>query len=140
MWFRGAYIAAMHGGDKDRATGVLSLTNEEPLVIVKSCIDVMWEIVREDGGDSRGSMVWEGEAALCRGGYRGIHEGSFGAEDGDIGRDWGSGSRRGSEVFTLRGGNKDVVGVNGDVLVKRGEEESIEYFLGYVGRCGRHGR
>ena len=84
-------------------------------------------------------MVWKGEAALRRGGYRGISEGSSAIEDGDIGCDWGFGSRRGSEVFTSRRGDKDVVGVNGDVLVKLGEEEIVEYFLGYAGGCGRHG-
>ena len=139
MRFGRAYVTAMCGGGKNRATRVLSLTNEEPLVVVKSCVDVMGEVVREDGGNSRSSVVGKGEAALRRGRYRGIHEGSSGAEDGDIGRDWGVGSCRGSEVFTPRGGDKDVVGVNGDVLVKRGEEESVEYFLGYAGRCGRHG-
>ena len=33
------------GGDKDRTAGVSSLTNEEPLVIVKACVDVVWEVV-----------------------------------------------------------------------------------------------
>ena len=129
----------MHGGNKDRTMGVSSLTNEEPLVVVKSCIDVMWEIVREDGGDSRGGVIWKGEAALRHSGYRGIHERSSCAEDGDVCCDWGFGSRRGSEVFTAWGGDKDIVRVDGDVFVERSEEESVEYFLGYAGRCGRHG-
>ena len=50
----------MCGGDKDRATGVSSLTNEEPLVVVKACVDIVWEVVGEDCGDSRYSVVREG--------------------------------------------------------------------------------
>ena len=45
VWFCRVYVAAMCGGDEDRATGVSSLTNEEPLVVVKARVDVMWEIV-----------------------------------------------------------------------------------------------
>ena len=36
---------AVRGGDEDRATGVSSLTPEEPLVIVKARVDVMWEVI-----------------------------------------------------------------------------------------------
>ena len=57
---------AMCRGDEDRATGMSSLTNEDPLVVVKARIDVMWEIVREDRGNSCDSMVRKGEASLCR--------------------------------------------------------------------------
>ena len=35
----------MHGGNEDRATRVSSLTDEEPLVVVKVCVDIMWEVV-----------------------------------------------------------------------------------------------
>ena len=53
-------------GDKDRATGVLSLTNEEPLVVVKAGIDIVWEVVGEDCSDSCYSVVRERETALRR--------------------------------------------------------------------------
>jgi hypothetical protein len=43
--FRRAHVAAMHGGDEDRATRVSSLTNEEPLGVVEACVDIMWEVV-----------------------------------------------------------------------------------------------
>ena len=43
--FRRVYIVAMRKGDKDRAARVSPLTNEEPLVVVKACIDIMWEVV-----------------------------------------------------------------------------------------------
>ena len=114
------------------------MANEEPLVVVETRVDIVWEVVREDGGDSRGSVVWKGKAALHRGGCRSVHEGSFGAEDRDVGRDRRIGSHWGSEVFASRGGNEDIVGVNSDVLVKRGKEESVEDFLGDLGRSGRH--
>ena len=129
----------MCGGDKDRATGVSSLTNEEPLVVVKACVDIMWEVIGEDCGDSRYGVVREGEASLCCGGCGSVRQRAFGAEDGHIGRDWGIGGHRGSEVFTSGGSDEDIVGVDGNVLVERGEEEGIEDFLGDSGRSGRHG-
>ena len=82
----------------------------------------------------------KGEKSRNSGGCRSVLEWTFGAEDRHIGRDWGSGSRRGLEVFASRGGDENIVGVNGDVLVKRGEEESIENFLGDLGGCRRHSR
>ena len=45
MWFCGAYIAAVGRWDKDRATGMPSLANEEPLVVVKVGIDIMGEVI-----------------------------------------------------------------------------------------------
>ena len=130
----------MCGGNKDRAMGVSSLTNEEPLVVVKACVDIMREVVREDCGGGRGSVVWKGKASLPHGGCGSILERAFGAEDGDVSRGWGSGGHRGSEVLAMGRGNEDVVGVNGDVFVKQGEEEGVEDFLGYAGGSGGHGR
>ena len=40
------HIMSLRGGDKDHATRVSSLTNEEPLVVVELCVDVMWEVIR----------------------------------------------------------------------------------------------
>ena len=67
MWFRGAYIVAMGGRDEDRAMGVPSLADEEPLMVMEACVDIVWEVIRKDGGDRRSSVVGEGETALCRG-------------------------------------------------------------------------
>ena len=130
----------MCGGDKDRATGVSSLTNEEPLVVVKSCVDVVWEVVGKDCGDSRCRVVREGEASLRRGRRGGVCEGASGTEDRDVSRARGIGGHRGSEVLAARGGDEDVVGVNGDVLVEWGKEKSVEDFLGYLRGGGRHGQ
>jgi hypothetical protein len=77
---------------------------------------------------------------LRRGGCRSVCERAPGAQDGDISRDWGIGVHRGSEILASGGGDEHVVGIDGDVLVKWGEEESVEYFLGYAGRRRRHGR
>ena len=134
-----AYIAAMREGDKDRAPGVSSLANEEPLVVVKSCVDIVREVIGENGGDGCYSVVGEGETSLCRGRCGSVSQRTFGTEDGYIGcgRDtWGC---RRSEVFALRGGDENIVGVNGNVFVEWGEEESVEDFLGDLGRSGRHG-
>ena len=128
----------MCGGDKDRATWVSSLTNEEPLVVVKSCVDIVWEVVGEDCGDSRYSVVREGETSLCRGRCGNVRQGSSGVEDGYIGRGWGIGGRRGSEVFASGGSDEDVVGVDGNVLVERGKEEGVEDFLSDLGGSRRH--
>ena len=128
----------MCGGDKDRVTGVSSLTNEEPLVVVKVRIDIVWEVVRENCGDSRGSVVRKGEAPLCRGGCGSSVEGLSSTEDGDVSRDRGSGGHWGSEVFVSRGGDEHVVGINSDVFVKWGEEKGVEDFLSDSGGSGRH--
>ena len=128
----------MRGGDEDRTAGMSSLTNEEPLVVMKACIDVVWEVIREDCGDGRGSMVRKGEASLCRGRCRYVCEGAFGAEDRDIGCNRGIGGHRGSEVFAAGRGDEDVVGVDGDIFVERREEKSIEDLLSDVGGSGRH--
>ena len=101
MRFRRAYVAAMCGGDKDRATRVSSLTNEEPLVVVKARVDIVWKVIRENGGDSRYGVVGKGEASLCRGGCRSAFEGAFGAEDGNVGCDRGVGSGRSSSFIYM---------------------------------------
>ena len=129
----------MCGGDKDRATGVSSLTNEEPLVVVESGIDIVREVVGEDCGDSRYSVVGEGETPLCRGRCGSVRQRTSGAEDGYIGCGWGIGGHWGSEVFASGGSDEDVVGVDGNVLVERGKEKGVENFLGDLGGSGRHG-
>ena len=130
----------MRGGDEDRAMGVLSLADEEPVVIVEACVDVVREVIREDRGNGRDGVVREGETPLRRGGCGSVRKRTFGIENGYISRGWGIHSRWGSKVFTLRGGDKDVVGVNGDVLVEWSKEESVEDFLSNLGGSGRHGR
>ena len=40
-----AHVVTMHGGDEDCATGMSSLTDEEPLMVVKACVNIMWEVV-----------------------------------------------------------------------------------------------
>ena len=114
------------------------MTNEKPLVVVKAGVDVMWEVIREDGGYGRDSVVGKGEAPLRHGGGGGIHERVFGAENRDISRGQGSGGHRGSEVLALGRGDEDIVGVDGDILMEWGEEEGIKNFLSYLGRRGRH--
>ena len=73
----------MHGGDKDHAMGVSSLTNEEPLMVVKARINIVWEVVRENCGNGRGSVVWKGKVPLRRGGCGSVFKRTFCAEDGD---------------------------------------------------------
>ena len=128
----------MHGGNEDCVTRVSSLTDEEPLVVVKAGIDIMQEVVRKNCGDSRGSVVRKGEAPLRRGGCGSFLERSLSAEDGDVSCDRSGGGHRGSKVFASRGGDEYVVRINGDVFVKRGEEEGIEDFLSDLGGSGRH--
>ena len=138
MRLRRAHITAVCGRDKDRATWVSSLANEEPLVVVKAGIDIVREVVGKDCGDSHDGVIREGETALCCGGCRSVCEGTFGGEDRDVGRGRGSGGHRGSEVFMARRGDKDIVGVNGNIFMKQGKEESVEDFLSDLGRSGRH--
>ena len=130
----------MCGGSKDRATWVSSVTNEEPLVVMKACVDIVWEVVRENHSDSHNGVVWKGETPLRRGGDGSVGKRTTGTEDRDICRGWSGGGHWGSEVFSSRGGDENVVWVNGNIFVKRGEEESVEDFLGDSGRSGRHSR
>ena len=41
----GAHITAMRGGNKNHATRMLSLANEEPLVVVKAGVDIVWKVI-----------------------------------------------------------------------------------------------
>ena len=138
MRFRGAYITTMCGGDKDCAARVSSLTNEEPLVVVKACVDIVWKVIREDGGDSRYGMVGKGETPLCRGGRGNVREGAFGTKNRDVSRNRGSGVQWGSDIFASRRGDEDIVGVDSDIFMEGGEEEGIEDFLSDLRRGGRH--
>ena len=128
----------MGGWDKDRATRVSSLANEEPLVVVEAGVDIVREVIGEDCGDSHDGMIREGETSLCCGGRGSVCEGALSSEDRDVGRDRSTSGRRGSEVFAARRGDKDVVGVNSNVFMKRGEKESVEDFLSDLGGSGRH--
>ena len=107
-------------------------------MVVKACVDIVWEVVRENGSNGRDGVVWKGKASLCRGGRGGVFEGSFSAENRDISRSWSRGGHRGSEVFASRGSDEDVVGVNSDIFVERGKEERIKDLLSDLGRSGRH--
>ena len=40
-----AHVAAMRRGDEDCVAGVSSLTNEEPLVVVKVCVNIVREVI-----------------------------------------------------------------------------------------------
>ena len=115
------------------------MANEEPLVVVKTGVDVVREVVRKDCGDSRDSVVREGEVSLCRGRCGSIRQRTLGAEDGYISRGWGFCVHWGSEVFALGGSDEDIIGIDGDILVERGEEESVKDLLGDSRRSGRHG-
>ena len=130
---------AVGGWNKDRATRVSPLANEEPLVVVKAGVDIMGKVIREDCGDSCGSVVREREASLCCGRYGSVRQRTSGAEDGYIGRGRGVGGHRRSEVFASGGSDEDVVRVDGNVLMERGKEEGVEDFLGDLRRSGRHG-
>ena len=98
-----------------------SLANEEPLVIMKACVNVVWEVIGEDCCYGSSSMVGDGKAPLCHGGDQHVSEQSFGSEDGDVGCDRGVSSHQGSEVFSSRGGDKDIVRVNSDIFMEWGE-------------------
>ena len=115
------------------------MANEEPLVVVKSCVDIVWKVIGEDGGDSRYSVVREGETSLRRSRCGTIRQRTSGTEDRYISCGWSVNGHRGSEVFTSRRGDEDVVGVDGNVLMERGKKEGVEDLLGYLRGSGRHG-
>ena len=96
------------------------------------------EVVGKDCGDSHSGVVGEGETPLRRGGRGSVCEGTFGAEDRDIGCDRGVGAHWRSEVFLSRRGDENIIGVDSNVLVERGEEEGVEDLLSDLGRSGRH--
>ena len=131
---------AVGGRDEDRVTRVLSLPNEEPLVVVKSRVDVMREIIREDCCNGGDRVVRERKTALCRSGHWFSNKGPSRTEDRDVGRDGCVSSHWGSEVFSSGRCDEDVIGVNGDIFVEWGEEESIKKFLRNLWQSGRHRR
>jgi hypothetical protein len=130
----------MHGGDKDHATGVSSLTNEEPLVVVKVSVDIMWEVIGKNCCNGSDGMIGKREISLCRSRHWFDRKGAPCAQDRDIGCRGSINCHWGSEVFSSRGGNINVVGVDGDVVMEWGKKESIKYFLSYAGGCRRHSR
>ena len=140
MRFCKTHVATMCGGNEDRATGVSPLTNEEPLMVMKAGVDIVREVIRKDCGNSRGSMVRKGETPLRRGGCGSVCERAFSAKDRDISRDWGIGVHWGSEVLASGRGDKNIIRVDGNVFMKRGEEESVKDLLGYLRGSGRHRR
>ena len=109
-------------------------------MIVETRIDVVREVIREDRGDCRDGVIRKGETPLCRSGCGSVHKRTFSTEDGYISRGWGICGHWGSKVFTLQGGDKDVIRVNGDVLMEQSKEESVEDFLSDLGGSGRHRR
>ena len=108
-------------------------------MVVKMSLDIVGEVVGEDRGYGRDGMVGEREAALCGGGRGSVRQRPSGTKDGYVGCGWGACGHRGSKVFAVWGGDKDVVGVDGNIFVEWGEEESVEDFLGYPRGSGRHG-
>ena len=38
----------MRGWDKDCVVWMWALANEEPLEVVKACVDIVWEMIRQD--------------------------------------------------------------------------------------------
>ena len=126
------------GRDEDRATRVSSLTNEEPLMVVEACVDVVWEVIRKNRGYGCNGVIWKQETSLGHGGRGSVLKRASSVENGDIGRDWSDGGHQGSEVFVSGGGDKNIIGVDGDVLVVWGKQEGVKDFLSYLGGSGRH--
>ena len=108
-------------------------------MVVKACVDIAWEVIREDGGNGRGGMVRKGKTSLCCGGCGGVLERVLGAENRDVSYGWSCGGHWGSEVFVSGRSDEDIIGVDGNIFVERGEEEGVEDFLGDLGGSGRHG-
>ena len=115
-----------------------SLSDEEPLLVMKVGIDVMWEVIGEDGRNGGNSVIWKWKTPLCRGRGGNVTEGLSCAQDRDVSHNGRVGGRWWSEVFPSRGSNIDVVRIHSDVVVEWGEKEGVENFLGDARRSGRH--
>jgi hypothetical protein len=140
MWFGRMHVLAVRGGNEDRAAGVSPLTNEEPLIGMESGIDIVWEVIGKDCCDSSDCMIGERETSLCCSRRWFSGEGSSSTKNGDVSRDRGVGNHRGLEVLPSRSGNIDVVRVDSDIIMERGEKKGVKHFLSYTGGCRRHGR
>ena len=119
---------------------VSSLSYKEPLIGMEPGVDVMWEVIRKDCRDGGDSMIRERGTPLRRSGYWFGRKGTSCAQDRDISCHGSVDSPRGPEVFSSRGGDIDVIGVNGDIIMERGKKEGVKYFLSYAGGCRRHSR
>ena len=138
MLFYGAHIATVRGGDEDCAARVSSLSNEEPLVVMEVCVNVVGKVVREDCRNGGNCMIRERKTPLCCGRYWGIFQRSSRRQNRDVCRYRGISSHQGSIILSAWRGNVDVVRVDGDIVVEWGEEEGVEQFLGNARRSGRH--
>ena len=107
-----------------------SLANEEPLGVMKACVDIVGKVIGQNGCNGSDHMIRDGETSLCRSRNRGIGKGVSCTQNRDIGCGGRSHGHRGSEVFSSWGSDKNIIRVDGDILVKRREEESVEKFLG----------
>ena len=114
------------------------MANEEPLVIVETRVDVVWEVIRKNCGDGHDGVVGEGETPLRRSGCGSVRKRVFGTEDRYVGHGRGICGHWGSKVFTSWGGDENIVRVNGNILVEWSKEESVEDFLSDPRRHGRH--
>ena len=132
MRFSGTCGAVMHRRDEDHSAGVPSFTNKEPLGVVQSGVDIVRKVVREDCCYGSDGMVGERETSLRRGGNWGIGKRLSCTQDRDVSRSGGVSRHWGSEVFSLRGSDVDVVRVYGDIVVEWGEEEGVEEFLSHT--------
>ena len=116
------------------------MTNEEPLVVVEAGVDIVWEVIGKDCCNGGDSVVGKRETPLHCSRHGFGRKGTSCAQDRDIGHRGSVDRHQRPEVFSLRSGDINVVGIDGDVVVEWGEKESIEYFLSYAGGCGRNSR
>jgi hypothetical protein len=69
--FRREYHLFGGGWNEDSAVRVRSLTDEEPLEIVKACVDGVWKVVRQYVLNGFDSMRGKSECTLCGDGHGG---------------------------------------------------------------------
>ena len=83
-------------------------------------------------------MIGEGKAPLRHSGHGDISQRLSRAQNRDVSGCSGSGSHWGLRVFSSGEGDKNIVGIDSDIFVKRGEEEGIEKFARDLRQSGRH--
>jgi hypothetical protein len=82
--FQWEYHRFDRGWNEDGVSWVRTLADEEPLEVVKACVNSVWKVVGEYVLNGFDSMRWKGECTLHGNGHGGTSQQSVRAEDCDL--------------------------------------------------------
>ena len=57
MWFSRSDVASMRRGDENSVVRVSPLSDEEPSIVMKVGVDIVWKVIGEDGCNGSDSVT-----------------------------------------------------------------------------------